>query len=530
MRLKTRIALVLVATLALLLTSFFLIFSRSTLKQIEKVEIDGTKKELTFSLRNMQKELKNLDAFLGDWSEWDETYNFAQSKIPRIDFIRKNMPPESVLKQRNNLWAFLDNNRNIIYAIEVDHKRKLVSPISRELIDFFNTKDIPRESSGIVVIKNKVYLLACSPILDSSGKKPSAGTMVMGIEWDRTMIETVYPEEVTFHLDILDNSNQVNNGDIQVNDVSKDKIISSIILKDIFGKPAVKLQADTIRLSNLYARKQLSYLLFYIILGYVFASAAIILLSNKIFILQHKIYQSGKLASLGTIGDGIAHELNNPVTIIDGFTQSLETALQEKKSLTKEIKEYLNSIKTNLLRIRKIVDNIKTFSRSSMDLKSLELKDVNNIVSESIMLFEQQLQNDNIKLELVLHQDLPKTLVDAAKLRVAIHNLITNAREELVEHRENKKKKIKISTNPSTDKSTIIIYVEDNGRGVSPEHINRIFDPFYTTKEPGRGTGFGLPLVHGIMRDFKGNVELSSDKNKNTIFKLTLPVTKEIDC
>lgn len=534
MRLKTRIALVLVATLAVLLSSFYLVFSKSTLKQIEKVEMDSSKKELTFSLRNMQKEIKSLSAFLADWSDWDETYNFVQGKIPRLDFIRKNMPPESVLKQKNNLWAFLDNNRNIIYAIEVDHKKKTVSPISIEFIDLFRKMDVPQHTSGLVVLKNKIYLMSTAPILDSSSKKPSVGTMVMGVEWDRSMIETVYPEEVTFHLNILDSSNQadikyinINTVDVQVSDISKDKIVSSVILKDIFGKPIVRLQADTLRLTNLYARKQLLYLLLYMVLGYILASAAIIFLANKIFILQHRIYQSGKLASLGTLGDGIAHELNNPITIINGFTQSLESTLQEKKVINKEIKEYIDSIKSNSARIKKIVDNIKAFSGSDVDNKKLEMEDINKIVNDAVILFEQQLQKYNIKLELDLYNNLPKTLIDPTKLRIALQNLIINAREELVEHKENKRKKIKVSTSLSTDKKLIAIQVEDNGRGVSQKHINRIFDPFYTTKEPGRGNGFGLPLVHGIMRDFKGNVELFSEQNKNTLFKLTLPVIKD---
>jgi signal transduction histidine kinase len=531
MNLRNKIGLIVILLLGVLLGSFFLILRNTTLSQIERVELSDNNKEMNFAVRSIHKETKNMDSFLVDWSTWDDTYYFIQGKKDKNAYLSANLYTESALKQKYRFWIFLDENRKMVHGLEVKHENSTSGPVSKEAAAFFTSSDIPKKARGIAVINGRTYLFASRPILDNYGKKPPKGIMILAQPWDISMIESEYPDEVKFSLRFLtDDEKKGYEGQKpearSVEHLDSGSIVSTTLIKDVLDKPAFLIEAQTKRLTNLYAKKQYAYVLWYLLLAYSVFVVATILLTKKILRLQQQVFQAGKMASLGTLGAGLAHELNNPLSVISGFTQNLKIMMDEHKIQDDPaISECLEKITTNTNRMKKIVDNIKMFSKTPTDTISLKMEDMNTIVNNSVMLLEKQLEAHKIKLELDLDPELPKTLVDPTKLQTAFQNLIINAREELDEHKDNLDKKIKIKT--SLGGSTIRVTVEDNGRGISERDINSIFDLFYTTKGPGKGTGQGLPMTYGIVRDLMGTIEVSSQKNKGTIFTIKLPVTRE---
>jgi signal transduction histidine kinase len=529
--LRKKISLAALLFLGVLLFSFFFILRATTLSQVKAVELSDNNKEMNFAIRSIHKDVKSMDLFLVDWSQWDDTYKFIQG-IDKEAYIRSNLITESLLKQRYDFWVFLDENKNLFYGIEVDHKKGTTRSIPKNTAAFFTTDDMPNKTTGLFVMNGKTYLFASRPILDNLAKKPPKGIMILLQPWDISMIESEYKDEVTFSTKMLTDEEKSGLQNItqearEIVRLDSGAIVSSLLIKDVSDKPAFLIEAETKRLTNLYAKKQFNYILLYLSLAYIIFATAVIMLTKKILRLQQQVFQAGKMASIGTLGAGLAHELNNPLSVISGFVQNLKLIMEERKIQDDPaISECLEKITTNAGRMKKIVDNIRMFSKTPADSVSLKVDDINTVVNNSVMLLEKQLEAHKIKLTMDLEPELPRTLVDSVKLQTALQNLIINAREELDEHKDNQNKEISIRTSQGAH-STIRIVVEDNGRGISEKDIGNIFDMFYSTKGSGVGTGMGLPTTYGIIRDLMGTIDVSSVKSKGTTFTIKLPVTRE---
>lgn len=229
--------------------------------------------------------------------------------------------------------------------------------------------------------------------------------------------------------------------------------------------------------------------------------------------LKDQIYHMDKLSSLGTLTSGVAHEINNPLTGIIGYTEMLLMNDQEETT-----KKYLGNIYDSAIRCKRIVENMLTFSRQKPAHKSHE--NINDIVDKTIELHEYWLRSTNIEV-VRNYGEIPFMDVDRQQMQQVILNLLINA-EHAISGGE-RRGRIEFRTEYDENSGSVSITVSDNGSGIPSEVLPKIFDPFFTTKPVNVGTGLGLSIAHGIISEMGGTIEASSSLGKGTDFIITLP-------
>ncbi|MBI5491959.1 MAG: response regulator [Deltaproteobacteria bacterium] len=253
--------------------------------------------------------------------------------------------------------------------------------------------------------------------------------------------------------------------------------------------------------------------------GEVWASVHVMRDITQEKMLREQLLHAEKLSSMGKLVAGIAHELNNPLMGIMGFSQILMDTPGDKK--LDDIKDKLRKIYHESLRTAKIVQNLLTFARAKKTER--EYHNVNDIIRHTIELREYSLKANNIQVVLNLAEDLPKTMVDLFQLQQVFINIINNAEDAMVADRG--RGRLEISTRKGRRK--IEIAFRDDGPGISREIIHKVFDPFFTTKEVGKGTGLGLSITHGIVTEHGGTIDIMSPEEGGAVFTIELPIIEK---
>ncbi|HEX9818419.1 MAG TPA: ATP-binding protein [Methylomirabilota bacterium] len=227
------------------------------------------------------------------------------------------------------------------------------------------------------------------------------------------------------------------------------------------------------------------------------------------------LYQNEKLAALGTLSAGIAHEMNNPLGIM---TTRIEVMLleAEEQHLPAQLLEDLQVLHRAGQRVARIAASLRSFARQSAGEPSPI--DLNAIVDEALLLMKKPLGADNVRVLASLDRALPPLFGDPNALHQVLMNLLTNAREAMPEGGE-----IRIESAPADREGWIRLRVADTGPGIPAEEISKIFDPFYTTKRTG--TGLGLSVTYGIIQEHGGTIDVKSRAGAGTTFTLDFPVT-----
>lgn len=231
---------------------------------------------------------------------------------------------------------------------------------------------------------------------------------------------------------------------------------------------------------------------------------------------QQQLIQSEKMASLGFLSAGIAHEINNPLNFIQGGSLAIEQILEESSINNKEeAKIYLNAINEGVRRTSDIVSSLNHYSRSNdKDRVSCQ---VNNIIHNCLTMLKSKISG-SIQIIKDLDLNLPEIQANEGQLHQVFLNIINNslqaANHELAE--------IKINT--SADNKYVNVQVVDNGEGIPKGILKNVFDPFYTTKEPGEGTGLGLSISYNIIKEHKGSIKIDSEPGKWTKTEILLPI------
>lgn len=273
---------------------------------------------------------------------------------------------------------------------------------------------------------------------------------------------------------------------------------------------------------------------------------------------QSQLIQSGKLASIGELASGVAHELNQPLMVIRGKAQLIQRKIRSHKTNANELSEQLEPINRNTKRMMNIINHLRTFSRPSGS--TFQEVEINKVIEDSFLMVGEQLRIRNIEVEKKLEQNLPMVTGDVNQLEQVVLNMITNARDAIEDCRLNienckiEKKEYKgrieiiarrgeFSNQPFDSghgrepverqpiisnrqaKDFIEILVRDNGGGISSESLEKVFDPFFTTKEVGKGTGLGLSISYGIIKDHQGRIEVAETGSEGTMFRIKLPKT-----
>ncbi len=236
--------------------------------------------------------------------------------------------------------------------------------------------------------------------------------------------------------------------------------------------------------------------------------------------IQTKLIQSAKLASLGTLASGVAHELNNPLTGILGFAN----IIIKKEKINSKVQSHLQTIIKSAERMKAIIDHLRIFSRDSYE-RDWKLLSINEPISNSLILLKQQLTTANIEIKLDFKNDNLIIWGNNNQLESVIQNLLVNSKDAFNEQdklkNENIEKLITIETIKKNSK--VIVIYRDNAGGIAEEALEHIFDPFFTTKEVGEGTGLGMSVSHGIIKEHNGKIEINSQVEKGTTFTITFP-------
>lgn len=229
--------------------------------------------------------------------------------------------------------------------------------------------------------------------------------------------------------------------------------------------------------------------------------------------LEQQIIQSERLAAMGQMIGGFAHELNNPLTTILGMSD----LLQEGEA-PESVRKQMVTLQQQARRAAEIVQNLMYFSRPPAPGKSPI--DLGELVQRTLHLHAYSLRKSNITVDFLKETSIPVVSGDAHQLMQVFLNLILNSEQAMREVRDRGTLRIRINK----DEKSVVVTFQDDGPGISPEILPNIFDPFYTTKRPGRGTGLGLSICKAILREHNGNVEAASGPGGGAVFTVTLPI------
>jgi two-component system NtrC family sensor kinase len=239
-------------------------------------------------------------------------------------------------------------------------------------------------------------------------------------------------------------------------------------------------------------------------------------------VMNEQVIETGKMASVGELAAGIAHEINNPVAIMleeAVWVGDVCADLELPEADRADIEKSLTQIRTQGRRCREITHKLLSFARK-IDPVARPL-DVNAVVAEVVGLSEKRARYSGVDLSLALAPDLPPVLASPSEMQQVRLNLINNA----VDASGPRGGLVQVSTR--LEGGRVVLGVADQGEGIPKANLGRIFEPFFTTKPPGKGTGLGLSIVYGIVKKMGGEIEVESRQNEGTTFLVRLPAGED---
>jgi len=240
---------------------------------------------------------------------------------------------------------------------------------------------------------------------------------------------------------------------------------------------------------------------------------------------EQQLIQASKMATLGEMATGVAHELNQPLAVIKTASSYFMKKVRKHESIKEDILFTMaQEIDSHVDRASKIINHMRQFGRKS-DQKLDEIQ-LNDVLQKSFEIFSQQLKVRGIDVTWELEQDLPMIMADADRLEQVFINLLINARDAIeekweIQPRPEGDKRITLRTQSKAN--SVLVEVEDTGKGIPKSISEKIFEPFFTTKEVGKGTGLGLSISYRIVQDFGGDIRVSSRKGEGALFIIKFP-------
>lgn len=238
--------------------------------------------------------------------------------------------------------------------------------------------------------------------------------------------------------------------------------------------------------------------------------------------LEAQLTQAEKLSSIGLLAAGVAHEVNTPLAVISSYTQMLAKHMRPMMQQDARLSPVLEKITQQTFRASEIVNGLLNFSR--IGSTEFALVDLNRLITETLTLLDHQFKSAAVHVETELDPTLPRILGNEGKLQQVMLNLLLNARDAM---HDSPNARIQISTRQTA--GVVHVLIQDCGRGIEPEHMQRIYDPFFTTKTQPRngqhkGTGLGLAVSYGIIQEHGGKMHAESEVGIGTTFRLEFPV------
>ena len=244
---------------------------------------------------------------------------------------------------------------------------------------------------------------------------------------------------------------------------------------------------------------------------------------------ERALLQSSRLIALGQMAAGMAHELNQPLTVISAMAEGLQIRLAQGIEMTAErLKRWSGDVIEGVERMSTIIEHLRTFSRDRPDEPEEQVA-INDVVRGTLTMTQAQLKNRGIDVALDLDDELVPILGDQYRLEQVLINLIHNARDAVEEKRERLPDsdrddwRMRIHIRTFRERDQVVLEVEDNGTGMDEETRLQVLEPFFTTKGPDRGTGLGLSISHAIVKDQGGEIDCESQEGVGTVFRVRLP-------
>ncbi len=245
---------------------------------------------------------------------------------------------------------------------------------------------------------------------------------------------------------------------------------------------------------------------------------------------EQQLIQAGKMATLGEMSTGVAHELNQPLSVIKTAGGFLHKKVLKGEDIDDEtMKTLTGEIDIQVDRASKIINHMREFGRKSSVVR--EKVQLNEALQRALEIFRQQLKLREIEVVMDLQPDLPSIMADSNRLEQVFINLIINARDAIEAkwwgNVEQKGKAKKIFLKTLAKNGLAVVEIADTGTGIPPNIIDKIFEPFFTTKQVGKGTGLGLSISYGIVRDYDGVIKVKSREEEGSRFIIEFPVSSE---
>jgi signal transduction histidine kinase len=519
---KNKLKIALLVLIILMVGTFYLVFKNFMYGNVNFFEKYELNKEVSFAQKNLQREAYHLYEKTAEWGNWDDTYSFISNK--NSHYIENNLAGTPIFKQGEYLIIFLNNDGKMIYGLKYDDKTKQRTTVTKDIETLITTQKNTPGQKGILIIDNKIFIVAIHPVQTSKGTGPVKGMVLMARQMDPLLLDSQHADKLSFNFEILKKANKVAIADGALKKLNNNKISESVVLSDIYGRPALKLEVILDRYMMSYTQKTL----WYLILSLCFISAlfafAIFYLIKKIATMEKQIFEAGKLAALGALGASISHELNNPLTIVHGYAENISEIMEDEGITNKKFSVSLDKIREQTNRMMTIIKYIKEFT-SYAEGEPSDPVNLNLLVKKTIDEFNNQFDSHGIKLKIKQDKQLPPMFINPTKMSTVIHNLLTNARDAVDEKKVGDDKNIEVIAEvEATDQDRfIVLKVKDNGIGIPKKNLSKIFEPYFTTKDVAKGSGLGLSLVQGVVREYNGKIDVESS-NEGTTFSIKFPI------
>lgn len=575
MNIRNKTLIVIVSTFICLITILYLVSKMILMAGFIDLEKMTVYQNVEKAINSMQDDYLSVSAITGDWAPWDETYNFVQTLDE--NYINDNFQASTFLNLRINLIVILNSSGKVVFSRGFDLESSNEIPVPEDLNNFLHydspllkLPDVKSNVLGIIMLNNIPVIISSRPILKNDWKGPINGTLIMGRFLDDAELNRL--RNITFlslkiynfydfnlPVDVQEGRNYFyEQKGIFIKNIDEDYIAGYAMLKDIYGQPAIILKIDMARKIYHQGEKSLFYFaIFLLIVTIMFVIVTMLLLEivilSRLYLLSksvdninflknlsikkllpgqdeistlacaidnmldrielsvEQLRHADRLAIIGQFASGIAHELNEPIGNILGFAE----LARKHPSLPAETHEDLEKIENASLYAGEIVKKLLLFSRQ-MPAKKTTVN-INQIIKESLYFFEGRCKKNNIDLIIDMAQDITSITADISQMTQILVNLVSNAIFAMPHGG-------KLTIKTCSTENYILLIVEDTGTGIAEDVKEKIFNPFFTTKDINEGTGLGLSVVHGIVTSHGGTIKVDSIVGKGTKFEIQIPL------
>ncbi|MFY9075973.1 ATP-binding protein [Malaciobacter mytili] len=510
------------------------------IKDFKELEYNENIKSLYSFAKKIDKELQKIEQTTNDYAKWDETYNFIETKYN--NYIYENFRENSSTLEDLGLefMVFINQKNKIIYSKFLEEN----SIYNKENFIYYILNNFSKtHTADIMKYQNGHFYLAKLPIVKSDSSGESKGYIISGRKLKLEELNFALFDNISFsdvenkHYNINFISSYLDNIKIALLH-NEENLINYI---DFFNKNnTFKLSIKTVDKREIYQKGKKNILFFNLIISILFVILIYILfsymqyqqkLNKKLQIEVEKeikkqreqeqlLIQQSKLAAMGEMIGNIAHQWRQPLNALGLVMQNIQFAYQigelDNNFMNKAV-EKTNTLTTNM---SKTIDDFRNFFKPN---KTKSYFKINETIEKTIFLLESTFEHYNIKIQRDLAEDI-ELFGFSSEFSQSILNILSNAKDALIETTlENKK----IVVKSYKKNETAIIEIEDNAGGIEDKIKDKIFEPYFTTKEEGKGTGIGLYMTKTIIENsMYGKLEVENTKD-GAKFIIKLPITKE---